>query len=226
MMNQQGRGCSEPERAYKMLIDAAQNPRDKAFASTLYSTGISISEATHFNVTDIDFERGTLKVGRFRTRLRLKCVKCGSLLGKRYLFCPACGNRVDQTTCEKVEQHRLRVIPVAQDTIRLLREYLKWRRKFPYRGLLVFPFSRVRGWQVIEKIGRRAHIKYLHPSSFRQMFIARWMAKGLDSKRLQILLGHASYDDTNLEQLKAEYEKLWGDEEDDKQKSKGKQTED
>jgi integrase len=208
-MSKQGGGCSEPEWVYKMLIDAAQNPRDKAFASTLFRTAINISEATQFKVTDIDFEKGTLKVGRLKTRVKLKCVKCGELLGKRHPFCPACGNRVDQATCEKVEQQRQRVVPVAPDTLRLLEEYLKWRCKFPYRGPVVFPFSRVRGWQIIRKLGRRAGIKGLHPSSFRQMFITRWMASGLDSKKLQILLGHARYIDSNFEQLRSECKKLW-----------------
>jgi len=93
---------------------------------------------------------------------------------------------------EKVEQRRQRVIPVDRNTLRLLDEYLKWRRKFPYCGPLVFPFTRQRGWQLVERIGRRAGIEGLHPHSLRHLLATTWVAKGLDVKKLQVLLGHTS----------------------------------
>jgi site-specific recombinase XerD len=49
---------------------------------------------------------------------------------------------------------------------------------------------------------------------------------GLDVKKLQVLLGHASiattmeYVDSNFEQLRSEYEKLWGREEDERAETK------
>jgi integrase/recombinase XerD len=171
-------------------------------------------------VADIDFQRGTLRIVHLKERLKLKCPHCGESLGKRHLFCPACGNKVGQALHEKIEKRRQRVIPVDPDTLRMLDEYLKWRRKFPYRGPLVFPLTRQRGWQLIEKLGRRAGIKGLHPHSLRRLLATTWVAKGLDTKKLQVLLGHASitttmeYVDTNFEQLRAEYDKLWETEED------------
>jgi len=203
------------------LIAAAKTPRDKAFASTLGKTGMRISEAINLKVTDIDFKRGTLTIVHLKQRLKLKCPDCGELLGKRHFFCPGCGKKVDQAVREKVEQRRQRVIPVDPDTLRLLDEYLKWRRKFPYRGPLVFPFTRQRGWQLIERLGRRAGIKGLHPHFLRHLLATTWVAKGLDTKKLQVLLGHASiattmdYVDSNFEQLKSEYEKLWEIKEDE-----------
>ena len=203
------------------LIAAAKNPRDKAFAAVLGRDGLRISEAIQLKVSDIDFERGTLTIVHLKERLKLKCPDCGELLGKRHIFCPGCGKKVDQITREKVEQRRQRVIPVDPDTLRLLEEYLKWRRQFSYRGPLVFPFSRQRGWQLVERIGRRAGIRGLHPHSLRHLLATTWVAKGLDTKKLQVLLGHASiattmeYVDTNFEQLKSEYAKLWEIREDD-----------
>jgi len=68
---------------------------------------------------------------------------------------------------EKIEHRRQRIIPVDPDTLRSVEEYLHWRRKFSYRGPLVFPFTRQRGWQIVEKLGRRIGIKGLHPHSLR-----------------------------------------------------------
>jgi len=196
------------------LIAAAPNPRDKAFISTLVKTGVRISEAVQLKESDIDFQRGTLTIVHLKEKSKLKC-PCGEILGKRHLFCPGCGNRVDQAIREKVEQRRQRIIPIDHDTLRLLDEYLKWRLQFPYRGPLVFPFTRQRGWQLVEKLGRRIGIAGLHPHSLRHLLATTWVAKGLDVKKLQLLLGHASiattmeYVDSNFEQLRSEYEKLW-----------------
>jgi len=209
------------------LIEATHNPRDKAFICTLGKTGIRISEAVQLKVTDIDFKRGTLTIVHLKERLKLKCPNCGEVLGKRHLFCPGCGNKVSQAIREKVEQRRQRMIPVDRNTLQLIDEYLQWRRRFPYRGALVFPFTRQRGWQLVEKLGRRAGIKGLHPHSLRHLLATTWVSKGLDVKKLQVLLGHASiattmeYVDSNFEQLRSEYEKLWEMKKDETAETKG-----
>jgi len=204
-----------PIRDLKGFIAAATNLRDKAFIALLARTGIRISEAIELKTSDIDFERGVLTIVHLKEKSRLKCPHCGESLGKRHVFCPSCGNKVDKAIREKVEQRRQRMIPVDHNTLQLIDEYLQWRRKFPYRGPLVFPFSRQRGWQLVEKLGRRAGIKGLHPHSLRHLLATRWVNKGLDVKKLQILLGHANigttmeYVDSSFEQLRSEYEKLW-----------------
>lgn len=210
----------------KRLIDAASNPRDKAFIAVLARDGIRISEAIQLKEIEIDFKRGTLTIVHLKERLKLKCPNCGELLGKRHLFCPGCGNKVAQAIREKVEQRRQRTIPVDRNTLQLIDEYLRWRRKFPYRGPLVFPFTRQRGWQLVERIGRRAGIKGLHPHFLRRLLATTWVSRGLDTKKLQVLLGHASiattmeYVDSNFEQLRTEYDKLWETKEHDKQGSR------
>ena len=210
----------DPER----LIATASSPRDKAFISLLAKTGVRISEAIELKVTDIDFKRGTLTIAHLKEKSKLKCPHCGEALGKRHLFCPSCGNKVEQALREKVEQRRQRTIPVDTTTLALLQDYLEWRRPFPYRGPLVFPFSRQRGWQLVEKLGRRIGIRGLHPHSLRHLLATTWVDRGLDTKKLQILLGHASisttmeYVDSSVEQLRSEYEKLWESKEDGKTK--------
>jgi integrase/recombinase XerD len=208
-------GYPDLTEVYKRLIDAAKNPRDKSFVGVLAKGAIRISESVQLEATDIDFKRATLRILHLKERVKLKCPDCGGILGKRHLFCPGCGNRVDESIREKVEHCRQRVIPLDHHTLRLLDEYLRWRRQFRYRGPLVFPFTRQRGWQLIRKIGRRAGIEGLHPHSLRHLLATVWVAKGLDVKKLQILLGHASiattmeYVDSSLEQLRSECEKLW-----------------
>jgi len=209
------------------LINACNNPRDKAFIALLARTGIRITECVELKVSDIDFKRGVLTILHLKEKSKLKCPHCGEGLGKRHVFCPSCGNKVDKAIRERVEQRRQRMIPVDRDTLQLLDEYLKWRRQFPYRGPLVFPFTRQRGWQLIEKLGRHAGIRGLHPHSLRHALATAWVGKGLDTKRLQLLLGHAristtmEYVDSNFEQLRSEYNKLWEIKEDEGTKTKG-----
>ena len=206
----------------KRLIAAGKNPRDMAFIALLARTGIRISEAIQLRVNDIDLQRGTLSIIHLKERLKLRCPYCGENLGKRHLFCPGCGNKVGKALREKVEHRRQRTIPVDRGTLSLISEYLQWREHFPYHGPLVFPISRQRGWQLVEKIGRRLGIKGLHPNNFRRLLATSWVNKGLDTKKLQLLLGHANisttwrYVDANLEQLRSEYEKLWNTEKDEK----------
>jgi len=209
-----GSGLNEPEQVER-LIAAATNPRDRAFIALLARSGIRISEAIQLNVSDIDFQRGMLTIVHLKERAKLKCPNCGERLGKRHLFCSGCGNKVAQAVRERIEQRRQRTIPVDAATLSLLEEYLKWRRSFPYRGPLVFPFTRQRGWQLVERLGQRIGIRGLHPHSLRHLLATRWVNRGLDVKKLQILLGHASvattmeYVDSSFEQLRSEYEKLW-----------------
>jgi len=219
-------GYPEFAEVYEKLINAAINPRDKAFIAVLARDGLRISEAIQLKEGDIDFQKGTLTIVHLKERSKLKCPNCGGVLGKRHLFCPVCGNKVDKAIREKVEQRRQRIIPVDRDTLRLLGEYLKWRRQFTYRGPLVFPFTRQRGWQLIEKLGRCAGIKGLHPHSLRHLLATTWVDRGLDVRKLQMLLGHTSiattmeYVDSSFEQLRSEYEKLWRTDEDETTQTK------
>jgi integrase/recombinase XerD len=208
------------------LIAAARNPRDKAFVSVLARTAIRVSEAVQLNVSDIDFKNGTLTIVHLKERARLRCSRCGETLGRKHLFCPCCGLKVEQAVRQKVEQRRRRTIPVDATTLGFITEYLEWRHHFPYRGPLLFPFTRQRGWQLIEKLGHRVGIRGLHPHSLRHWLATTWVSRGLDVRRLQLLLGHASisttmeYVDSNLERLRSEYDQLWEASEDEKEETR------
>jgi integrase/recombinase XerD len=201
------------------LINTCSNPRDKAFISLLARTGVRVSEAIQLKVVDIDYQRGTLTIMHLKEKSKLRCPHCGESLGKRHLFCSACGNKVGQALREQIEQRRQRTIPIDRATLGLIEGYLQWRRRFPYRGPLVFPFSRQRGWQLVRRLGRRVGTKGLHPRILRRLLASTWVNKGLDAKKLQLMLGHASisttwrYVDADFEQLRSEYQKLWEGEE-------------
>jgi len=220
------RGLGGQVELVERLIAAATNPRDRAFIALLPRSGIRISEAIQLKTSDIDFQRGMLTIVHLKEKSKLKCPHCRETLGKRHLFCPGCGKKVRQALREKIEQRRQRTIPIDHITLGLIEKYLQWRERFPYRGPLVFPISRQRGWQLVEKIGRRVGIKGLHPHNFRRLLATTWVNKGLDAKKLQLMLGHASisttwqYVDSDFEQLQAEYEKLWETKEDETTETK------
>jgi len=212
-------------RQIEKLISVARNPRDRALVSLLARTGIRIGEAIQLNVSDVDFEKKTLTIVHLKERSKLKCPNCGETLGRKHLFCPCCGLRVGQAIRQKMEQRRRRMIPVDAATLGFIKEYLEWRNCFPCRGPLLFPFTRQRGWQLIEKLGRRVGIRGLHPHSLRHWLATTWVSRGLDIRRLQLLMGHASisttmgYVDSNLERLRYEYDQLWEASEDERKET-------
>ena len=73
----------------------------------------------------------------------------------------------------------------------------------------------------------RAGIKGLHPHSLRHLLATTWVGKGLDTKKLQVLLGHAhisttmEYVDSSFGQLRSEYNKLWEIRDDETTETKG-----
>jgi site-specific recombinase XerD len=195
------------------LTEAARNPRERALASVLGKCFIRATEATRINLSDINYQKEALSIINLRERVRIGCSWCGERLAKRYRFCPTCGNKVAQTLQEKLEERRQRTIPIDRGTMDLIGRYLEWRRRFPYQGELLFPLSRQRIWQIIERLGRRIAFNGLHPESLRHLLAARWVNMGLDVKKLKFLMGYSSAvthpPSFSFEQLKAEYEKLW-----------------
>jgi site-specific recombinase XerD len=208
----------QPEWYYDLglpdkLVATATNPRDRAFISLLGKDFIRVSEEIQIKLSDIDYEKEALSIINLREQIRIICPYCAERLAKKYRFCPTCGNNVTQVLGEKNEQLYQRIIPINGNSLGLIQEYLEWRHRFPYEGELLFPFSRQRGWQIVERLGRRIGVKGLHPESLRHLLAARWVNKGLDVRKLRFLMGHA---DTakhppsfSFEQLKSECQKLW-----------------
>ena len=142
-------------------ITATTNQRDEAFAGLVDGAGIGISEAVLLEVGNIDSENGTLTIDSRRERVILSCQYCEETVSRRYRFCPACGGEITEPVRENTEQHQQRVIILDPTTLRSIKEYLEWRRQFPYDGPLLFPFTRQRGWQLMKHIRKLTEIKAL-----------------------------------------------------------------
>ena len=106
------KGYLEPEQVEK-LIEAFSNPRDMLLVRIPWRTGIRVSELIGIKISDIDFHSRAITI---------KVQKMRKKSGK------------------PVE--RRRVVPIDQGTLDMVKEYLEWRKQFPYRGALLFPITR------------------------------------------------------------------------------------
>ena len=193
------KGYLEPEQVEK-LIAAAPNPRDVLLVRIPWRTGIRVGELISIRIQDIDFDNRAIVIKVQKMRKR------------------------DGKTIE-----RRRVVPVDQGTLDMVKEYLEWRKQFPYKGDLLFPLTRQRVNQIFWKLGRRAGIKEigdpavsqhrkLHPHHLRHSFAIHCIKRGMSIERLQKILGHQSptttsvYLQYSVADLHEDYDKVWEDE--------------
>ncbi len=194
------KGYLEPEQVER-LIAAAGNIRDVLLVRIPWRTGIRVSELIGIKASDIDYERRGVIIKVQKMRKR------------------------DGKTIE-----RRRVVPIDQGTLDMVREYLEWRKQFPYQGDLLFPITRQRVDQIYWKLGRRAGIKEIgdpaiskhrkvHPHLLRHSFSIHCVKKGMAIERLQKILGHSSptttsvYLQFSVADLHEDYDKIWGEDE-------------
>jgi integrase/recombinase XerD len=188
-----------PEQVER-LIAVASNPRNRLLVRIPWRTGIRVSELINIHIRDIDFDSRAIVI---------KVQKMRKKNGKA------------------VERRRL--VPVDQGTLGMVREYLEWRKQFPYNGDLLFPITRQRVDQIYWKLAERAGIKEigdpaiskhrkLHPHVLRHSFAIQCIKRGMKIERLQKILGHASPTTTGVylqwssADLHEDYDKIWEDE--------------
>jgi len=189
------------------IIATATNPRDALLVRIPWRTGIRVSEMTGIKVSDIEFASRAILIKIQKQRKR------------------------DGKTVE-----RRRVIPIDEGSLNMVREYLEWRKQFPYKGDLLFPITRQRVDQIYWKLGRRAGIKEigdpavskhrkLHPHVLRHSFAIHCIKRGMTIERLQKILGHSSptttsvYLQYSLKDLHEDYDRVW--EEDERAEAEG-----
>jgi len=194
------KGYLEPEQVER-LISVAPNPRDALLVRIPWRTGIRVSELIGIRLQDIDFDNRAIVIKVQKMRKR------------------------DGKAIE-----RRRVVPVDQGTLDMVREYLEWRKQFPYKRDLLFPITRQRVNQVFWRLGRRAGIKEigdpavskhrkLHPHVLRHSFAIHCAKRGMSVERLQKILGHQSptttsvYLQYSVADLHEDYDKVWEEDE-------------
>ena len=182
------------------VIDAASNIRDKLLVRIPWRTGIRVTELINIRVPDIDFNNRAILI---------KVQKMGKKDGRAI--------------------ERRRAVPIDEGTLDLIRQYLEWRKQFPYEGDLLFPITRERVNQIFWKLGRRAGIKEigdptvskhrkLHPHILRHSFSIHCIKRGMSIERLQKILGHQSptttsvYLQYSVADLREDYDRVWENE--------------
>jgi integrase/recombinase XerD len=229
-------GRDEMTKAYLDIEDvaklekAAQYLRDKLLIRLLFHLGCRVSEALGVTVDDIDFGESTVTIKHLKERVRLSCPRCGGRLARAHRFCSVCGFDVDQALSQVREQRRFRSLPVDNDTLAMLREYIdrKGPRTKGERAVL-FGINRHRAWQIVRKCAERAGLPRLKnsesgkvhgvsPHRLRDAFAINAVKindSGDGIRMLQEHLGHQSisttmrYRKVSGEEQRTWYQKLW-----------------
>lgn len=217
------------------MEQAATCLRDRLLIRVLFRLACRISEALALKVEDIDLSRGSATIIHLKSRVRLFCPECGTRLGRAHCFCPGCGNKVDEATKREAEHRRLRTLPIDDETVRMLRDYIK--RGGPLTrdgGKFIFGINRHRAYQIIRDCANRAGLSPLinpetgkvhsvSPHRLRDAFAVNAVKlddSGDGLRLLQEHLGHASFNTTAKyrkvagQELKQWYDNLWRKESD------------
>jgi len=215
-----------------LIEKATTNLRDRLLVRLLFHLGCRISEALALKVGDVDFVSGTITIEHLKSRLELFCPNCGARLGRGHSFCPKCGSRVEEVLTEQREHRRVRTLPIDDDTLGILGDYVE-RGGPVLRGgrILIFVIDRYRGWQIIRDCAEKAGLpKLVNPKTGRVHNVSPHRlrdasavhAMKLDDsgdglRLLQEHLGHASFNTTaryrkvSGEEHRDWYRKLWGE---------------
>lgn len=205
----------------KLLELSATNPRDRLLIRLLSRLGCRISEALALTVEDIDFQGRMVTIQHLKTRLRLDCPHCSARLATNHVFCPRCGLKVEGVVIRAKEHRRIRTLPLDNDTLEMLRDYINQGGAVLRNGKqLIFGIGRSHGWRIVRDCAKRAGLKELvnletgsargiSPHRLRDAFAVHALKindSGDGLRLLQEHLGHASFSTT------ARYRKVAGDE--------------
>ena len=143
--------------------------RDKAVLETLYATGLRVSEAAQMQLQDLDLQRGVVTV-----------------IGK--------GNKQ-------------RIVPLGAEAVHWLERYLTTARgellkhtpcDFVFVGQKRSGISRQLVWQMVKRYAAEAGISELSPHGLRHAFATHLVNHGADLRSVQMMLGHASLNTTQI----------------------------
>jgi len=199
----------------------ASNTRDRLLIRLLSRLGCRISEVLAIQLKDIDFEHEMVTILHLKKSVKVSCSFCGARLSRKHQYCPECGLKISDTVKNQQERRRIRVLPVDQDTIEMIRSHISNRHPYINDGLTpLFNMNRHRAWQIVRECANRAEIPVLinpetgrergvSPHRLRDAFSVHAMKTDDSGDGLRLLqehLGHASFNTT------AKYRKIAGDE--------------
>lgn len=217
----------------RQLEGAAQYWRDKLLIRLLIRLGCRISEVLGIAVSDIDFSQGTVSIQYLKTRFQLSCPTCQIRLSRAAKFCPSCGVIVERVIAQEKKHRRMRTLPLDNDTLEMLRDYVKGGGLVKRGGeVLLFGINRHRAWQIVKECAERARLPKLvnpetgkvhnvSPHRLRDAFAIHAVKlddSGDGLRLLQEQLGHVSFNTTAKyrkvagHELKNWYDKLWSNE--------------
>jgi len=216
-----------------LMERAATCFRDGLLIRVLFRLGCRVSEALALAVEDIDFVQSTITIQHLKSHLGLFCPNCGAKLGRSHIFCPKCGVMVEEVIAQQEEHRRLRTLPIDEETLERLKDYLRrggpiWREG----KMLIFGINRHRAWQVVRDCAEKAGLADLvnpdtgkrrgvSPHRLRDAFAVHAVKlddSGDGLRLLQEHLGHASFNTTARyrkiggSEHRDWYEKLWKEE--------------
>ena len=146
----------------RLLEKSATNLRDRLLIRMLARLGCRISEVLAITPEDIDLKWGTVIIPHLKTRLKLSCPSCNARLGKAHSFCPKCGKTVKEAVAEASEHRKVRTLPVDDDTLKMLKQYIKRGGPVERNGkLLLFGVGRIQSWKIITECARKAGLESL-----------------------------------------------------------------
>jgi len=203
------------------LEKAASNLRDRLLIRLIFHLGCRVSEGLGITIENIDFATGTVTIQHLKMRMKLSCPNCATRLGKSHSYCPKCGIKVEKLVAEEKEHRRVRTLPIDDNTLGMLRDYISRGGPVVRDGKrLIFGINRHRAWQVVKECAERAGLPNLinpetgrihgvSPHKLRDAFAVHAVKlddSGDGLRLLQEHLGHSSFNTT------AKYRKVSGKE--------------
>jgi integrase/recombinase XerD len=205
----------------EQIEQAAECLRDKLLVRLLARLGCRVTEALGITVGDVDFDQRTVTIVHLKRRIKLSCPTCRQRLSRTARFCPKCGVVVEQAVISEREHRRHRILPVDDNTLDMLREYIT--RGGPVRRnghYLLFGLTREYAWLLIKDCASRAGLEQLKnretgelrgisPHRLRDAFAVHAIKLDDSNNGLRLLqehLGHQSIATT------MKYRKVSGDE--------------
>ena len=209
---------------------AATCLRDRLLVRLLFRLGCRISEALGITMTDIDFDQRMVTIQHLKVRTRLSCTHCYARLSRTHRFCPKCGFEVGLAITQDREHRRFRRIPLDEDSLEMLRQYVGRNKPILKDGKnYIFGINRHRAWQIVKDCADRAGLPSLvnpetgmihniSPHRLRDAFAVHAVKLNDSGDGLRLLqehLGHQSitttmrYRKVSGEEQRNWYEKLW-----------------